>query len=913
MRVFGPTYALLFGLAGVWVLCVPPSPGEVGFKVRLTGRALSSLVLTTLLGQSLWVLPDLFPSWVSPRLYTIWAVVQIIFLLVTTARVVDACHAASSWHIRALAVSAVGVWLLLAPSQTVGRFWRLPPRPTQRDAPRAPTSTDAGGGAGLVAGTAFAAAPERAVTLPMQESVVELWFRAMEARLAQTDPDQPVIFVAASGGGARAAMFTALVLEAMRNTSLPERPAPAGPPPAPSGDPVAKPVPSYQAAPTAPGSVPNSPNQERPAATRRTLADQIVLMSSVSGGSLATAYYVSQTYPHLRVLRDRDLALDRQTADLIPPRPRTRFAWRNSFPSEIYARMHSLSVRLLDQARIGRGRSVSAWAGSRFEEAVERVAYECERLAQGRNSWQSSDAAQTPIAPWLSTSAFVDDMSTDFMAPLLRGVLNPGVERGVSVTRFWEDQFGWRDVEDTDLHRQPHPNPELGMVTNGAPPILFNTCDVRQGTRLVLGFPPVPPGIIRDPLAGSASHLPQSLTDAGDLYYHVSLAEAVRLSANFPFGFEVAKLPLSEGNDTVLALDGGIVDNSGIDSIVYLLKGLDRLAKAYWQEWGNLAQRYGQATSTDEQDALWAELIELSCRKVEGRAFRLLGELARRKVVLIQIDSGAKVIATDDSVFSRLLAALTPVLTRPLQALNNASASNAELAIDQYDLELHNLRPLPTPPYDCRDDSPLSRLEAFPQAPAMVAPSAQAPSGRVPIPRPDPEPLPQPPLIARVRLTCNQTANIMTAWTLGSEDKARVLVQFLIEWEHQRPVVNKVLEIESRIQFFPKDPVPGRTPWQSCDYSLSTDYKAFVRGQKLVDRARAEFYQTLGAPAAHAVSEAAPTLLIDEAAKQDVLNHDRLFRSPSPVMPMAPVPPGPPIYQVPAAPAVPEVPAAPPA
>ena len=205
-----------------------------------------------------------------------------------------------------------------------------------------------------------------------------------------------------------------------------------------------------------------------PAPASHTLADQIVLISSVSGGSLASAYYVSQSYPHLRVLRDRDLALDQQMAEGVPPRPRIRYAWRNSSPGDIYSRMRARSLRMLDAARSGRGSEVSAWAGSRFEDAVERVAYECERLARGSNIWQTADAPETLIAPWLATSAFVDDMAADFMAPLLRGILYPGLARGVSVTRFWEEEFGWRDVEDTDLHRRPHPTrPELGTVANG--------------------------------------------------------------------------------------------------------------------------------------------------------------------------------------------------------------------------------------------------------------------------------------------------------------------------------------------------------------------------------------------------------------------------------------------------------------
>ena len=194
------------------------------------------VIATTLLGQFLWALPGWSPGWFSPRIFTIWSLFQIAFLIVMAGRLIDACHLHSIWNIRALTVLAVVGWLWLVPGDTVGRFWRLPPRPTERVAsPRSEPNT----GATAVAAPSVVAdqspeqaeeaptstAPIMASTLPMDETVIELWFRAMEARIAQTDPDHPVIIVAASGGGARAAMFTALVFEALRSTPLPAVPA----------------------------------------------------------------------------------------------------------------------------------------------------------------------------------------------------------------------------------------------------------------------------------------------------------------------------------------------------------------------------------------------------------------------------------------------------------------------------------------------------------------------------------------------------------------------------------------------------------------------------------------------------------------------------------------------------------------
>ncbi|MGP0064382.1 MAG: hypothetical protein ACLQGP_12390 [Isosphaeraceae bacterium] len=945
-RVSGLTYATLVGLLGVWLIGVNRgrgteiATGEVaaqglaGYKARLTGRALFILIGTVLLGQILWALPDWLPGTASPRIYTIWAVVQVSFLIVAISRVIDACHVHSTWNIRALAVLGIVLWLFLIPNQKVGRFWRLPPRPTELAGP--PPGGAGGSGAGsptsfmpsaqtpsstpLAPGGEDNPGHDRSPILPMDETLSDIWFRSMEAKLAATSPDHPVVFLSASGGGARAALFTSLVLEALRGTQLPPRIA-------------SRPLPS-----TSEGAEPGS------------LADQIVLISSVSGGSLASAYYVSQSFPHVRVLRDRELPPDQQMAEGIAPRSRVRFAWHNTSPSELYARMHTRAIQMLDAVRQGRGRSVRAWAGPRFEEAVERVAYECERLATGRNTWQNQGASATPIAPWLATSAFVDDMATDFMAPLLRGILTPGVERGVSVTRYWEDRFGWRDVEDTDLHRRPHPeHPELGMLPNAAPPVLFNASDVTQGSRLILGFPPLPAGIIRDPLALPSSHLPYSLTDLGDLYYHVSLAEAVRLSANFPFGFEVGELPLSGGESTIMVLDGGIVDNSGIDSIVYLLQGLDRLAKAYRAGWARLSEKFEQAKSGDEKQALWDELTALTCRSVEGRAYRLLGELARRKIVLIQVDSGSKEIQTQGSGLSSLLAGLSPGLFRPFQALNNATNTNADQAVEGHDRALRILHPLPPPPCDCANEPiMLAQMEPpVPMAPTEVAPAPQAPSKVFPIPgtpmgpvlhrmpKP-PQELPEmPPLICRVRLTCNQFANVMTAWTLGPEDKAQVLVQFLIEWEHQRPVILKCLEILSRIQTSRPEAGPEIQPYLLFDPGVARDYAVYQRGQKLVDRARAEFYQMVSSPGAvRALPGITSGLLVDDIARQDLKDFDQLFREIKPsasgpwqtlpgsgapihstpvheTKPADSVPPAPPVHETKPADSVPPAPPAP--
>jgi hypothetical protein len=886
-RTLGRLSGLALGLGGLWLTLIPRGLGpgiairegeatpRLGFKLNMAGRALWILALTSLLGEFLWSVTSWFPDSISLRIYTIWAVIQLVFVLTTLARIVDALHVYSAWNVRALCALGVIVALVGIPSKQVGRFWRLPPRPTTAAVPIG----DVPGAAPMPSGQGGPPPPLNPAgspTLPMDETIETIWFNALEDRLNHLPPG-PAIFVSASGGGARAAMFTALVLEAMRHTSSTGRPL---------GQEVTPPAPAA-GTPQGPPLAPSSPGS---------LADRIVLISSVSGGSLAAAYYVHQTFPHIRAFRDRD-ASSGNSVEPVAPGPIRRARWRNAFSNEIYARMRSRSFRMLDEARIGRARNISSWTGRGFLETLELVAGECDGLVSAGTGRAGVSAASPAIAPWLSTSAFVDDMATDFMAPLLRGILSPGVERGESVTRYWEEQFGWHDVEDLDLHRRPDPNRPASagsLWSNNAPVILFNTCDVTRGSRLILGFPPVPPGLITDPLASPTTHGPYSLTDRGDLYYHFGLAEAVRLSANFPWGFEVAHLPLRSGDETILALDGGIVDNSGIDSIAHLLQGLAR------------------------QDSLYQSALNKGLypepRSLPARAHEIMGRLRERGILLVQVDSGTKEIRTSDPGIFSFLAAVAPAIFRPLQALNNTSYTNADLATLSHDLVLQSVlspeaptRGAPVVPEPPTDEPPRAP-ESLPDSPAAtctpqpVAPPApdadstptavQGPPVRFPAP-PAKIPMPPvvgkgtpsvhgvatlagPPLIWRVRLTCNQSANVITAWTLGPDDKAQVLVQFLIEWANQGPVVAQCLDRVNRTA------MAYQTYNSPALQQIDEDWELFQFGQKLDDRGRAEFYQIVTAPASRATlpSTASLSTLIDDETRRRLRLYDQTFRAP---------------------------------
>jgi hypothetical protein len=537
------------------------------------------------------------------------------------------------------------------------------------------------------------------------------------------------------------------------------------------------------------------------------LADHVALISSVSGGSLATAYYLHQRYPHTRHFRDnaRDSGEIRKEPIIPDEKSWRREAWGSTYKGELFLRMRELAGKMRTAA--DSGLSPAAAAGSQeFRLAVESAEAECQQLVKGNEEALN-------IAPWLPTSAFVDDMATDFMAPLLRGVIDPGMERGRSVVRFWEDRFEWTALDDNDLHsrlvppafRIPGEDKRVRLVWgNAAPLALFNACDVERGSRVILGAPPLPPGLISDPGAARPENRPYSLTDRGDDHYHVRLAEAVRLSANFPWAFEVAELPLRAGTDTAMIVDGGIVDNSGIDSVVHLLRGVSRHAQDYEKLVAD--GKFGQATA------------------LQRRCYKVMNDLRRRGVLLLEIDSGAKQIGRDRTGLFASLAWAAPILFRPIQALNNTSYTNAALTSSDYDVVLQAI--------------------LKPEAPI---PKTDQPAGISNLP----------PLVRHVRITCNHSENVITAWTLGPQDKAQVLVQFLVEWMYERPVLQGTLDqiTDTAKQYRKLVEAPGPEERHEAITELTRiarEYEQLQTGLNISDLARKQFYSVMtfqGAPA----------------------------------------------------------------
>ncbi len=489
---------------------------------RFAGRMMFFLILFGLLGEILWSLAQDGRMFGSFRLCTIWAVYHSAFLVLAFAFWVDQWQTRSRLPVRAAAVGAlIGLALTFGPAR-IG---------------------------------AMQAAP-----------IDGKWIERLQQRLAALPRDEPVVLVAASGGGSRAALFTALVYEALASETIEVDDAP------------------------------------RP----YNVADHIAIVSSVSGGSLATAYYTARVGqrgkpPSEGIPWERDLA-------------------------ELQSSMRGHLAVLIEQ-------EVAKLRGSADQAQDDAIA---------RKVMEESGPvpASPPEAPWILQSRFVDDMCTDFMAPLLRAMLLPGSARGVAVERFWKKRFQW---------------PDSPYLTPYVPLVLYNACEVDTGTQVVIGDPPLPADFFATgDGTKSASETIAALADYNPRLA-VTRSEAVRASANFPWGFEIATIGRAravevgrpaQSDEPIHLIDGGVYDNTGVATLRCVIEGL--VAK----------------TGSTQRDARLAKSV--------------LDGLRTRGVILLQIDSGAK--RTKPGLFTRLLGGTL----EPVQALNNAAYVNADFATRQH-------------------------------------------------------------------------------------------------------------------------------------------------------------------------------------------------------------------------------------
>jgi hypothetical protein len=209
----------------------------------------------------------------------------------------------------------------------------------------------------------------------------------------------------------------------------------------------------------------------------------------------------------------------------------------------------------------------------------------------------------TCLADILEPLPLVQPMTKDFIGATVAGFLQPWVGRGPAIQEYWREHLGWG----TKVHPLYISDFAQNEIDGKMPFLIINSGIAETGSRLVISnlaecnFGPIgklgapvdqlemraqPHGQRYDPLPGRVNTLNQL-----DPYWKVDLPLAVRMSANVPVAYPAVRfyqrdgksddrLPVRDiapnepiiGDRILSAYDGGLVENSGLDSVMALLR-----------------------------------------------------------------------------------------------------------------------------------------------------------------------------------------------------------------------------------------------------------------------------------------------------------------------------------------------------
>ncbi|HUG20062.1 MAG TPA: patatin-like phospholipase family protein [Planctomycetaceae bacterium] len=671
--------SIWYGCWWIWSLGQEADPDQpLSEPLRLSARFLACLFVGYLAGEIIWLLAS-FQVWnFSFRNYAIWGVYQTLIFFILIARGADQLSRDSKYPVRFLAMTSMVLFFFVA------QPWMH--HDNQIMAMKMESQEPAPGD------------PEVVKELP---HLAEVWqayrhYDFLIERIEQTEKYEPIVFVAASGGGSRAAIFSALILEGLaREKIAPEDPG-------------------YQ----------------------KTWADQIVLISSVSGGSLASAHFVQRGMNESSLYDDGVLQSAIRT-DLIQELPQAA-----AEVARFYNQDKSSKVPLGASSSCNLAQTIAEIENNSATFFEELKAHLTEHPGE---VIRDSDAGKLG---WIIDARMIDEISLDFMAPLFRGATSLVTPRGNALGDFWTDRFGWA----SPMAFAPTPaTPEANALKPKIYPlVLLNATNVRTGSRLVASY--AFRNGDRDEDGNQNAGPPRNvLLWLPDGYQaKLTLSQAVRLSSNFPFGFPAAQILLNGQDDVAILdgrdgeaildggnveiLDGGIIDNTGLDTIHAFFEQLIHDA--------------------DPQHT------KLPSRR--EKAERLIALLRERRIVLIEIDSGAKPEAQQDNLDRGLFSALTT----PLDALNNSSYHSADISKRRYLREINEIISGHLTQSPNGSDRP-SAADGLTDNRVWDAPD--------------------------IRFLCNykdESAAVMTAWALGPRDKASVIARFVLSWRKQQPLLS---------------------------------------------------------------------------------------------------------------------------
>ncbi|QDV52205.1 hypothetical protein [Gimesia fumaroli] len=705
------------------------SDAHLHFKVwRKCGEVLSWLLITNLILEIMWVLPSLKWGMKSFRIYAIFATIQVLCTFIVLAGLMDYLQypdgkKRSKYPVRFLAILAV---ILVMWSQSGDNI-------------SDPVNSISGS-----AETMEVSDQEKSV------NINNSWSVALEDRL-DAMPEGPVVIVAASGGGSRAAIFTSLIFQmlAEEEMTIPR-----------VSEPIAK----------------NTEISTKSVDDNKSKwTDHILLISSVSGGALATGHLLGDGNKQPLSTQKSD-QLSSSSYDLLTRTEEKILTWMKQDKTKDECGKF--------QKADDKAEPMSAEEKKKFE-LVKKVLSRIKSQAlmddskheadtwnkKGDTAEKITERVLLQIAERSFQSQYVDKMNMNFMAPLLRGFLTPFVSRGEGLYYFWEYQFEWED------HRQ------LKKYSKKNPLLLVNTTDLDTGRRVIVGFPSIPQGFLLDsPTHGLTAddysgetlipsdemkHAPVCIADyAGDSKLDLSLTRAVRLSANFPWGFDssvisaesIPQLKMHKHAPPVRGiaertklrlLDGGVVDNTGVDSLYAVITAL--------------------------RDA--------AMKAPSGRESRVLENIRKRGVVILEIDSGAKPAGNNQTLDQ------FGFFTLPITGLNNAVYTNALQKRDELITKISAI--LSYPPHanilagikrNQVISSPQVTTKEDPKKEELVLPV----TALLPLLDASYNPLDKERItVIHHRFKCNRIndteADVITGFALGPDDKATVLALFLYE------------------------------------------------------------------------------------------------------------------------------------
>lgn len=214
--------------------------------------------------------------------------------------------------------------------------------------------------------------------------------------------------------------------------------------------------------------------------------------------------------------------------------------------------------------------------------SLANAAYVARRYWKVTNT--TSAASQQP-----DSISLADLVGDDYLFPTLKGALIPGESRGLSIEDWWKDHTRLENLRLSEVAKV------WNAHTDTLPPYplpVFNSCSL-DGHDVIIS--PLDTSLYL-PLPHRQEPCPENsgeetwVYDRDGMYdlvglttFNPTLANAVRASANFPFGFPLVTVKVSEPaslrftpcghekEDEIQLTDGGVLSNSGMWPVYRLL------------------------------------------------------------------------------------------------------------------------------------------------------------------------------------------------------------------------------------------------------------------------------------------------------------------------------------------------------